>query len=121
MRPIIFVLLLLTLVACGSASAANRPTPNPVAVGGRIFTIQCGACHTISDVSSATLGPRLSSMFARAKAQPDPATWLRLAITNPTAETAPGYQLVMPTSYGQSLSPAQLDALVTYMLKVGGT
>ncbi len=120
MRPMIFALMLLVLVACGSTAAANSPTPNPVAVGSRIFTIQCGACHTISDVGADTLGPRLSAMVARAKAHPDPAVWLRLAITNPTAETAPGYQLVMPISYGQSLSPAQIDALVTYMLKVGG-
>jgi mono/diheme cytochrome c family protein len=120
MRPIIFIIALLAIVACGNASAAPVPTPDPVASGGRTFMIQCVGCHTISDVSSATLGPRLSAIVARAKASPDPAAWLRQAIINPAAETAPGYQPgLMPLFYGQSLSPADLNNLVTYMLKVG--
>jgi mono/diheme cytochrome c family protein len=121
MRPIIFVIALLAIVACGNASAAPVPTRDPVVSGGRTFIIQCVGCHTVSDVSSATLGPRLSAMVARAKLTPDPAAWLRSAITNPASEVAPGYQPVMPASYGQSLSSAELDAIVTYMLKVGGS
>ncbi|MBX0329082.1 cytochrome c [Oscillochloris sp. ZM17-4] len=117
MRQIIFILMLITLAACGAPAAPV----DPVAAGGRAFTIQCGGCHAISEVGSAALGPRLDAMVARANATPDPAAWLRMSITNPAAEIAPGYRPgLMPISYGQSLSPAELDALVAYMLKVGG-
>jgi mono/diheme cytochrome c family protein len=93
-----------------------------VAAGGRTFTIQCGGCHAISDVGADALGPRLDAMVARAQASADPAAWLRQAITSPAAEISPGYRPgLMPISYGQSLRPNEIDALVAYMLKVGGT
>lgn len=117
MRRFVFFLFLLALAACGAATAA----PDPVAAGGRIFTIQCGGCHAISDVGPDALGPRLGAMAARANAQPDPAAWLRSSIISPNAEVAPGYQPgLMPVSYGQSLRPGEIDALVAYMLSDGG-
>ncbi|NNJ11402.1 cytochrome c [Chloroflexales bacterium ZM16-3] len=117
MQKIIFILMLLTLAACGAAAAP----PDPVAAGGRVFTIQCGGCHAISDIGSAALGPRLDAMVARANATTDPAAWLRLSITQPAAEISPGYRPgLMPISYGQGLRPDEIDALVAYMLKVGG-
>lgn len=122
MRPIIFVIALVILTACGAASAAPAPsaTPDPVAAGGRIFTNLCAACHTVSDTAADTLGPRLSAMVTRAKANADPNAWLHAAITDPAAEVAPGYQPVM-MSYSQSLSAADLDAIVTYILEKGGS
>jgi mono/diheme cytochrome c family protein len=118
MRPIIFLLALLALAACGDPAAAA----DPVAAGGRTYLIQCSGCHAISDAGPSSLGPRLDAIVARAKASPDPAAWLRRAITDPVAETAPGYQPgLMPLYYGQSFTPAEIDALVAYMLKVGGS
>ncbi|MEI7644951.1 MAG: c-type cytochrome [Chloroflexales bacterium] len=118
MRPVIFILMLLTLAACSASAAAA----DPVAAGGRTYLIQCGGCHAISDAGPNSLGPRLDAIVARAKASSDPTAWLRRAITNPAAETSPGYQPgLMPLFYGQTLSPAELNALVTYMLKAGGT
>jgi mono/diheme cytochrome c family protein len=116
MRPIILIATLLSLAACGASAVAA----DPVAAGGRTFTIQCGGCHAISNVGGNTLGPHLDVMVARANASPDPTAWLRAAITSPAADVAPGYQPgLMPAGYGQSLSPAELDNLVAYMLKVG--
>jgi mono/diheme cytochrome c family protein len=113
MRPIIFAFILVALTACSVAAIAA----DPVADGGRIFTLQCGGCHTVSTAGPASLGPRLDDMLARAKAQPDPAAWLRAAITAPATEVAPGYQAgLMPAIYGQSLRPDELDALLAYML-----
>jgi mono/diheme cytochrome c family protein len=118
MRPIIFTMLLLALAACGASAAAA----DPVATGGRTYLTQCGGCHALSDAGPNSLGPRLDAIVARAKASPDPAAWLRHAITDPAAETAPGYQPgLMPLFYGQTFTPAELDTLVAYMLKVGGT
>jgi mono/diheme cytochrome c family protein len=116
MRPIIFMIVLLALAACGTPAA----TADPVASGGRTFTIQCGGCHAISATGVDALGPRLNAMAARARANPDPAAWLRRSITDPAAELAPGYQPgLMPLFYGQSFSPPEIDALVAYILASG--
>jgi mono/diheme cytochrome c family protein len=115
MRTISFVLALIVLAACGATTVVT----DPLATGGRVFTIQCAACHAISDSGPDALGPRLTSMVARANAQPDPEAWLRTSIIDPNIEIAPGYQAgLMPVNYGQSLRPDQLDALVTYMLTI---
>ncbi|NTV62717.1 MAG: cytochrome c [Oscillochloris sp.] len=116
MRPVIFTIALIALTACSAAAAA----PDPIALGGRTFTVQCGGCHSITEAGSNALGPRLSEIYTRAKAAPEPATWLRSAITSPNAEVAPGYQAgLMPISYNQGLSSNEIDALVTYMLEKG--
>ncbi|MEI7770182.1 MAG: c-type cytochrome [Chloroflexales bacterium] len=118
MRTIIFTITLLALAACGASAVAA----DPAAAGGRMFLIHCGGCHAISAAGPNSLGPRLDAIVARAKSSPDPAAWLRRAITNPAAETAPGYQPgLMPLYYGQTFTPAELNSIVTYMLKVGGT
>ncbi len=116
MRAIIFTTILLALTACSAAAAA----PDPVEVGGRSFTIQCGGCHAISDVGSDALGPRLSTIVARAQATTDPAGWLRHAIISPAAEISPGYPPgLMPLIYGQSLGADEIDALVAYIIASG--
>ena len=109
---LIFTLVLLALAACGAAA-----TDDPAAAGRRLFTIQCAGCHAASAAAGEALGPSLPSMAARAAASPDPAAWLRLAITDPNAELAPGHQPgLMPSGYAQSLTAAELDALVSYLL-----
>ena len=50
------------------------------------------------------------------KAGRDPADYVREAIVNPGKVITPGYQDgVMPANYGETLSPAEIDALVAYV------
>jgi mono/diheme cytochrome c family protein len=117
-RPLIFLALLIVLVACGP-----RPAPaDPVALGAQVFRGQCLGCHGVEPGAPTALGPNLAGVASRAAANPDglsAADWLRRATVNPGAEIAPGYKPgLMPASYGQTLSPEELDALVAYMLSL---
>jgi mono/diheme cytochrome c family protein len=115
MRPIIFTIVLFALAACSAAAAA----PDQIALGKRMFTIQCGGCHPVVDVGPDTLAPRLDTIMIRARRAADPAAWLRQAIIDPNASVAPGYQPgLMPVGFRDTLTPEQLDALVAYMLSM---
>jgi len=78
----------------------------------------CGSCHTFKPAnSSGKIGPDLDHLPADAQkaGKPLPA-YVKESIVDPDAYIVPGYQKgVMPTSFGQSLSGAQVDALVKYL------
>ena len=77
----------------------------------------CGSCHTIVGISGGQLGPDLSAVGARADAG-----YIRESILDPSAvmaEVCPGDVAcpdnVMPKSFGDLLSDAEIDALVAYL------
>ena len=109
-------------------AAVGRPAPETGGGGGggggeepdgkAVFTSQeggCGNCHTLADASTtAQTGPDLDEVLA----DKDEA-FIRESIVNPDAEIASGFQAgIMPPNYEQTLSPAQLDALVQYLSEV---
>jgi cytochrome c oxidase subunit 2 len=109
---------------------AGRKAPAPAAGGGaagpdgkKLFTdgngtaTACSACHTLADAgATATTGPDLGKVLVGK----DPA-FIKASILTPDAEIAPGFQGgIMPKNYGDSLSPAEVDALVAYLGKVAG-
>lgn len=117
-RPLaaLWIALLLALAACGP-----RPAPDdPVAQGQALFRTLCLGCHGVEPGAPEALGPNLAGVATRAAANPDglsAAEWLRLETVDPNRSIAPGFQPgLMPATYGQQLSPAELDALVAYML-----
>lgn len=78
----------------------------------------CGSCHAFAPAGTTSeVGPELDTLLAAAqKAGQDPADYVREAIVDPGKVIAPGYQDgVMPSSYGKTLSPAELDSLVAYL------
>jgi cytochrome c oxidase subunit 2 len=78
-------------------------------------TAGCGACHTLADAgTTGTTGPDLGKVLkGKDKA------FIKQSILDPSAQIAPGYQdNIMPKNFGQSLQPAQLDALVNYLSQV---
>jgi cytochrome c len=120
LRYLSFVGLLL-LLALGLPACTNQTTTSdPVAEGQRLYTIWCAGCHVTSSDGPDALGPRLGAMLARAEANEDgmtPEEWLLDALVNPNREVLEGYTPgMMPDYYGQRLTPAQLDALVQFML-----
>jgi cytochrome c oxidase subunit 2 len=77
----------------------------------------CGACHTLADAGTAgQTGPDLDKVLAGKNA-----AFIKAAITDPDAEITKGFQGgIMPKDYGDTLSSAELDALVKYLGQVAG-
>ena len=78
----------------------------------------CGSCHAFAPAgTTGEIGPSLDNLVAAAqKAGQDPADYVREAIVDPGKVIAPDYQDgIMPSSYGETLSPAEIDSLVAYL------
>ncbi len=81
--------------------------------GKQLFLSQgCKDCHTLADAgSTAKVGPDLDAGLKGKDAD-----FIKQSIVDPNAEITPGYQPnVMPQNFGQTLSQAQIDALVKYL------
>ncbi len=78
----------------------------------------CGSCHTFRPAgSTGKIGPDLDNLAADAKTAGKPlAAYVKESIVDPDAYVVPGFQKgVMPSTYGQTLTPAQVDGLVAYL------
>lgn len=115
-----FLLLWTVLLALTAACGRSPVTDDPAAAGEAVFQRWCTGCHTVTPGGAETLGPNLAGLAARAAANPDgldAAAWLRRETLQPDVALAPGFAPgLMPATYGQSLDPAEIDALVAYML-----
>lgn len=90
--------------------------------GAQLFNSSgCAGCHKIKGQGIATTGPDLTgikSVAGTRKPGTDANAYLRESITNPNAVVVQGYQQgLMPATFGQSLKPEDIDALVEYMLE----
>jgi len=87
------------------------------AAGKTLFTQQCGSCHRLADAGTqGEVGPDLDKVLAGKDAD-----FIHESIVNPNAEIAPGFQPnVMPSTFGESLTDAQLQSLVDYLVKTAG-
>jgi nitric oxide reductase subunit C len=115
-------------------STPQAASNDPVAVGQALFGQAppgCFACHsTVPGVN--LVGPSLAGIAARAAERvkatdyhgkaTDATGYIRESITEPSAYLVPGPafssngQSMMPIGLGQSLEPAQLDAIVAYLM-----
>jgi cytochrome c oxidase subunit 2 len=77
--------------------------------------VACGSCHTLADAGThGTTGPDLDKVL-KGKNE----AFIKQSIVNPNAVIAPGYSAnIMPQNFGQTLQPAQLNALVKYLAEV---
>ena len=78
----------------------------------------CGGCHAFQPAGTdAEVGPSLDDVAADAEKAGKPVPeFVRESIVDPDAVVAEGYQPgVMPSTFGETLSPEALDALVTYV------
>ncbi len=76
--------------------------------------LACGACHTLKDAGTAgQTGPNLDKVLSTMSAAD-----INTSITDPNAKIATGFpKNVMPQDYAQTLTKAQVDALVAYIFK----
>jgi mono/diheme cytochrome c family protein len=98
--------------AAPAAAAAAAPTSTATDPQELIKANACLGCHKIGS-EGAALGPDLSHIGARADA-----SYIRRAILNPDADVAKGFEAmkgVMPKTFGQQLTAAQLESIVDYL------
>lgn len=99
-----------------STEPATAPKGDPAA-GKQLFSAQgCNGCHTFAAAgATGTIGPDLDKVL-----KGKDAGFVHESIVDPNKEIAPGYQPnIMPGNFGQSLSPAQIDDLVAFLLQKG--
>jgi cytochrome c oxidase subunit 2 len=78
----------------------------------------CGGCHTFKPAGAAgTVGPDLDSLKAEAAKANRGAldAFIRESIVTPQAYLAPGYQDVMPHTFGTQIPADKLNQLVQYL------
>ena len=85
----------------------------------------CGGCHTLAAAGAkGTVGPDLDNVVSDAakyaKGKPA-ADYIKTSIVSPSAFTVPGFPKgTMPATFGKQLSPAQINALVQFLMQSGG-
>lgn len=92
---------------------ANASPTQQNDAGKQVFAANgCGGCHTLADAgSNGQIGPDLDDVL---KGQTD--AQIKQDIVDPNAEIASGYGPdIMPGTFGQTISPTDLDALVAYL------
>ena len=101
-----------------ATSVTLEPGAGAAGAGGSLDARQllqdqlCLGCHAI-DGAGPPLGPSFDGIGSRLSAEE-----IRTAILDPGADASPGYEAligVMPTTYGQTLNAAQLEAIVSYL------
>ena len=126
----------LLLAACGGggsseSSATSAPETTEAQTGGETsggaanaelgeetFAANgCANCHTLAAAgASGTVGPDFDEVLP-GKSE----AFIRESIVEPEAQIAPGYSGgIMPTTFGETLSEGELEALVAYLHQEAG-
>ena len=92
---------------------------NPAA-GKAVFTSAgCAGCHTFTPAgSTATVGPNLDNLadYAKKAGQPVDVFTRGAIVSPPPSYVPPGFPTnVMPTTFGQTLKPQQIEDLVAFL------
>ena len=104
------------------ARAAEAAETDPMTRGRQVFNQNgCNACHVLGDAGAAGLvGPALDQLGAEAGEIVPGQTgleYIHAAIVDPNAYVVEGYPAnVMPANYGATISEADLNALVDYLM-----
>jgi cytochrome c oxidase subunit 2 len=107
-----------------SSASSNVDTGGAGAAGKQLFASNgCSGCHTLKAAgSTGTTGPDLDTQLPKdAKAAgKDIKAFAEESIVKPNAYIAKGYSAnIMPQSFGQSLSKADLQKLVSFITGSG--
>jgi mono/diheme cytochrome c family protein len=105
-------------VAAYVASVAGVPgIKPPVFAPPQFFASNCGGCHTLAQAgTTGTVGPDLDQALKGMSAAD-----ISQSISDPNAKITPGFPAgVMPSNFGQTLQPDQLQALVAYLQQATG-
>jgi cytochrome c oxidase subunit 2 len=105
-----------------STAAAPASSSSSSSVSGlSVFNANsCASCHTLTAAhASGTIGPDLDKLVSYAQQAHQPlAAFVHESIVSPNAYVQPGYPKgVMPQTFGQTLSKAQLSALAAFLVQ----
>jgi cytochrome c oxidase subunit 2 len=103
-----------------NTTSTTTSTPSSAAGLSAFNDSGCGSCHTLSAASATgTIGPDLDKLVAYAKQANQPLSgFVHDSIVDPDKYVQSGYQKgLMPTTFGQSLSKTDLDALVGFLVQ----
>jgi cytochrome c oxidase subunit II len=111
----------------GGGGGAGGGGGQQLAQGKQLFTANgCGGCHTLADAgANGTVGPNLNNINSDAtkygkQLSESAVQYVTQSIVKPDQFTVPGFPKgVMPSTFGQQLTPQQIAALVKYLLSVG--
>lgn len=111
----------LAAAAAAKERRAAGTAPAAVAGGREIYTRSgCAACHALTDANAVgQVGPSLDGIGTRAASTvpgQSAEEYIRTSIVKPADFAVGGYPLIMPGNYSATLSEAELDALVEYLL-----
>jgi len=104
--------------AAGAAPGGAAPGGGAAPSGKQVFNDSgCGACHALADAgTTGGVGPDLDDVLADKDA-----AFIEQSIVDPNAVITPGFSAnIMPPNFGQTLQPAELDAVVKYLDEVTG-
>jgi cytochrome c oxidase subunit II len=104
--------------------AASQPAGGGNTDPAALFSSNCASCHTFQPANATgTVGPDLDNLAADASKYgggQSPEDYVKESITDPEKVVVSGFPAgVMPSTFGTSLTGAQIDALVKYLLKGG--
>ena len=104
--------------------AASQPAGGGNTDPAALFSSNCASCHTFQAANATgTVGPDLDNLAADASkfgGGESPEDYVKESITDPDKVVVSGFPAgVMPSTFGSSLTPAQIGALVKYLLKGG--
>lgn len=110
------------LVACGETAVPTSPplpTLSPQEWQGKgVFSQRCGSCHSTAP-ATIIVGPSLAGIGIRAETRvpdQDGRTYLFTSILKPDRYLVEGYENLMPTDFGKTLTGEELDAVVAYLM-----
>ena len=93
---------------------------DPVAQGQDLYETQgCLGCHSLD--GSRQVGPTFRGLFGGQRSLDDGTTvvadeeYLRTSIVDPGRHVVEGFNNIMPGTYGQQLSPDQIEALIAFI------
>lgn len=114
---LVFAVLGLSIALTSGCGSTPDSTANP---GERLFLQHCASCHSIQP-GETVLGPSLAGIAATAPTRIEgmgARQYLIASIIDPDAYLIAGFDDLMPTSFGQLLSEAEINALVDYLMSL---
>ncbi len=105
---------------------STAPPPTASGSSGQVNAVSlftsngCSTCHTLSAAkATGAIGPDLDKLVKWAKQAHQPlAAFVKQSIVNPNAYVQPGFpKNTMPQTFGTTFSPAQLNALVQFLVQ----
>jgi mono/diheme cytochrome c family protein len=107
-----------TYVGQVAGNPAVKPPTFAGGPGGQVFGENgCGSCHTLAAAgSTGTTGPDLDKVLPGMSAAE-----IKQSITDPNAKISAGYPPnVMPSTFGQTISPKDLNTLIQFLQQNAG-